>query len=1029
MEKIILHLSDLHYDINNSKDIDIVLAALKEDIKKQGLKFNYIFFNGDLVNKGNDLESYELAVEKFIKPLLEITGLTVNEFFVVPGNHEVDRGAINQFVDGNLTEKFSDRDILNSFIDKIEEQQQLLVRLNKYHNFVRDIHKENSYLYNRNPLSTTYVFDHHEIKIGLACLNSAWGAYGGDEDFGKILLGERQVDNAIDELKHCDYKIAMIHHPIEWLKDFDRESVYDRLIAGFNLVLTGHIHSQNYREIAFDNHNTIFLKCASIFQGRTINGYSILKLNFTSNELEVLFREYFDGGRRVFGKAERVAEEGKMVFPLEKKKSGSFLEKNIQIKKVLKDKAFPDINNKLLSVASDSMAPKDINDIFVAPILTSRPENSGKANEQIMDDRDIDLEVVLNEKHNVLFIGKKEMGKTTLLNYICNYYLKKHDILKIPIIIDFNELPKGKNVFQKAISNFLINYDINDFDVNENLVEGNCILLIDNFNLNNEKNLRKLKDFATTFELNRFILTMKEDILQTMKVKDLPDLGFEYKVNYINAFRRGQIRQLVKNWFSFKKIDDDVILENVMTSIKKIGLPRTPMFVSLMLWILEREANFTPVNEASVIENFIETLLEKLNPDESKYETIGFKIKIDFLTFLAKKMIKGDKYYIEKCAFEEIYVSYFNKIGLEVDYDLKQTFFDKGILLKVNEFIYFRFTCFLEYFIALEMNEDKALFNYITDESNYLDFANEIIYYTGLNQKTKSYDILKLVEKRMLESFEEIDKIVDIDKLSSLPVRELLTNFKDDEKVSEKIESMKLSEDEKDIILDDHITTNDSSGYTKIRSNKIKEDFIYNLMLYSNVLRNCELVEIDFKLNALKVSVEKYCVLIGLLYKVLYELVAKGIEEGKEIDNDDDLMYMITIGVPLAMQTIVLKDLGSPKLKVVISRLIDQVETDFERLILTCLYGDLRLEGYIAKYQTLFRTTRSSLIKEIIKSKLFYYQTFFTMPRLEQEQLVNLLSDIMSSEKGKVKNPHVKGRIKQELLKRDLLNKHKKIIE
>lgn len=1028
MEKIILHLSDLHYDYRFAKDINIVFSALKDDIEKQGFKFDYIFFNGDLINRGNDLESYKLVVKEVIEPLLEITGLTKSELFMVPGNHEVDRNIINEFIDGNLTEKFSNRDILNLFIDKIEQQQQLLIRLDKYHNFVNEMGIGKDYLHTRNPLFSTYILNEGDMKIGLACLNSSWGAYGGDDDYGKILLGERQVDNAINDLKDCDYKIAMVHHPVEWLKEFDRESVYDRLIMGFNLVLTGHIHSQNYREIAYDKHNTIFLKCAALFQGRSYNGYSILRLDFSTNEFEVLFREYFEGGRRVFGKAERVAEDGKLIFPLLNKHDHTLVKKNIKIKRILKDRAFSDINNKLLSVASDSMAPKDINDIFVPPILTSRPENSGKANEQIMDDEDIELDTVLNADHNVLFIGKKEMGKTTLLNYICNYYLKRHDNLKIPIVIDFNDIPKGKNVFQKAISNFLINYDINDFDVNENLENGNCIILIDNFSFKNEKNLKKLYEFSNSYRLNRFILTMKEDILQTLKVKDFPNLGFEYVIHYINAFRRGQIRQLVKNWFSFKEIDDDIILENVMTSIKKIGLPRTPMFISLMLWILEKEANFTPVNEASVIDNFIETLLEKLNPDESKYETIGFKIKIDFLTFLAKQMIKDDKYCIEKSAFEEMYVSYFNKIGLEIDYGLRQTFFDKGILINVNEFVYFRFTCFLEYFIALEMNEDKELFDFITNEANYLDFSNEIVYYTGLNQKTKSYEILKLVEERMLDSFKQLDRIIDIDNLSNLPVKDFLTNFKEDDSVSEKIESMKLSEEEKDIILDNEIVSDDSSGYTKIRKNKIKEHFIYNLMLYSNVLRNCELVEIELKIEALKISVEKYCVLIGLLYKVFYESMSKNIEDGKEIGSDNELIYMITLGVPLAIQTIVVKDLGSPKLKVVISKLIDDVKTDFEKLVLTGLYGDLRLEGYITKYQSLFKNTRSNLIKEIITAKLFYYQTFYTMPKFEQEQLVNLLSEIIS-EKRKSKNPHAKGRIKQSLLKQELLNKQKKIIE
>lgn len=36
-------------------------------------------------------------------------------------------------------------------------------------------------------------------------------------------------------------------------------------------------------------------------------------------------------------------------------------------------------------------------------------------------------------------------------------------------------------------------------------------------------------------------------------------------------------------------------------------------------------------------------------------------------------------------------------------------------------------------FLAYVMNEDSEIYNFITNENNYLGFANEIIYYTGLN--------------------------------------------------------------------------------------------------------------------------------------------------------------------------------------------------------------------------------------------------------------------------------------------------------
>lgn len=120
------------------------------------------------------------------------------------------------------------------------------------------------------------------------------------------------------------------------------------------------------------------------------------------------------------------------------------------------------------------------------------------------------------------------------------------------------------------------------------------------------------------------------------------------------------------------------------------------------------------------------------------------------------------------------------------------------------------------------MNEDSELYNFITNENNYLDFANEIIYYTGLNQKSKSYGVLKLIEGRLLEAFKDLDKIIDVRELSNLPVKELLISLKDSESVTEKIESIKIAEDERDIILDDTLVTDDSTTHVKERKTDLK---------------------------------------------------------------------------------------------------------------------------------------------------------------------------------------------------------------
>ena len=54
-------------------------------------------------------------------------------------------------------------------------------------------------------------------------LNSAWLARGGDEDRLKLALGERQVRAALDDALDADLRLALLHHPFDWLRDFDRK--------------------------------------------------------------------------------------------------------------------------------------------------------------------------------------------------------------------------------------------------------------------------------------------------------------------------------------------------------------------------------------------------------------------------------------------------------------------------------------------------------------------------------------------------------------------------------------------------------------------------------------------------------------------------------------------------------------------------------------------------------------------------------------------------------------------------------------
>ena len=100
-----LHISDLHLT-GQPKDEegwavkqfnqDFVTRSLIDAVEKlvgeDGLALDLIFISGDLAQRGK-AEEYEVA-EVFCRRLLAATKLPAERLFLVPGNHDVDRGEV-----------------------------------------------------------------------------------------------------------------------------------------------------------------------------------------------------------------------------------------------------------------------------------------------------------------------------------------------------------------------------------------------------------------------------------------------------------------------------------------------------------------------------------------------------------------------------------------------------------------------------------------------------------------------------------------------------------------------------------------------------------------------------------------------------------------------------------------------------------------------------------------------------------------------------------------------------------------------
>jgi 3',5'-cyclic AMP phosphodiesterase CpdA len=315
-----LHIADLHFRLGQTYDASIVLRELLKDVaarsEQADLRPDFIVVTGDVAFSGQPAE-YDLACH-FFDDLLRTTGLDKEYLFVVPGNHDVNRSLISrgaQLLAGSLR----DRDSVNAVLDTPGDRQLLLARLQNYGSFVND------YLDGHTRFDGENYFHVRTLalaglQIAILGLNSAWLAHGGDEDRGKLVLGERQVREALDQASTADLKIALLHHPFDWLQDFDRQDCEALLSAHCDFVLHGHVHSASTARITSPDSATQIFACGAGFEMREkMNRYNYVRLDLEAGQGTVFWRIWSDRGGGFWTQdamTYRNAPDGTYTFPL-----------------------------------------------------------------------------------------------------------------------------------------------------------------------------------------------------------------------------------------------------------------------------------------------------------------------------------------------------------------------------------------------------------------------------------------------------------------------------------------------------------------------------------------------------------------------------------------------------------------------------------------------------------------------------------------------------------------------------------------
>lgn len=1010
----VIHLSDIHF--KNTVQEENIWNLLIEDLKKLNLNKNkdIILVTGDLIDKGgvnfNSLEeAFKVFNEKRINILLNQLKMEKKNIFFCPGNHDVDRKIDNKYTEMGLQSNLINQDNINEFAKNTKSKfEQGLFKVKSYKSFEREFYSglEECYITNYN---SNYIVDVDNIKVGITCLNTSWRCSGDDKN---LIVGEFQIIDSLNVISKCDIKICIMHHSFEELQDFELRSIKKLVTENYNYLFIGHVHTNNLT-LNIDFNGNLFTSTAqsnSIANKDEIDfsfamGYSIIELDFNNMKIICKGRRYSYSRNEYVNNIDCYGDDGFLEYPMigeEEREEFNILRGYVD---KIRDVHLEDFNEHLLSYKTDTKAPKNINDVFVLPTIVADKKYGVKDEDE---QKKYSIEDICKEENKVLLLGMKESGKTILMDKITIEFVEKFDLYKkVPIKIDLKSISSSS--IETEIKRFLT---IKRGELSRLLSKNDIILIVDNIDLgvDGRSSFNKLKIFIEKNPQVKIILSCDCEIECELPIDVIGNSFFnDFKCLYIKGWKAKEINGIINKWFPYEELcSNGVTVTDIVNIFKNMKISITPLNISMFLWIIEHQQNYKIINNAKLIESFLEHLLEKLKMDDIYSDTFDYTNKIRLLSAIANEMLSNkEKYRIEYSQLITFVNNYFKdrKFNLKEEVIIEY-FINKGILIELRDtdkrMIAFRFECFYRFFIMQCMIFNDSFKDNIIKEENYLNFQTEIEYYTGIK---RDEDILLIeLSKRMKEEFKEVKMVLtsNIDNIDSFyDVNEAIVESINLDKINNyKYKNNQLSNKENldDKRLDD-IQKEISVGEVK---EKVSNDIIGKLFsiwtLVAKVLKNTEeTTDGNIKNNVYKEVIE-CSIMFFILYKILIDkLIQELIENKSEIKILEDMELSSKL-IPIINQEIIKSLLATNKLELVIQEEIiknmnNNKISEIEEYISLFLLFDINKDKGIPYIEKFISKFKRNYMKDILFMKIMHSYITNNSDRLEKKYL-NLLSEI-----------------------------------
>lgn len=807
MNYAFIHVADIHYRKDAPEGASSIMRAFLVDLDKQTKALPnhqfYIAFAGDIVQAGEDSSAFEAFIHE-MDGRLDAIGLKKDARVIVPGNHDLNRRAVEEAFDEcdkAFREHTGEESRFNDFIGKSDL---LLGHFSNYENFVRQFARCDDSFQPRG-----WGCELNE-DVAVYCLNTALCSFGGlrdIEDEGHLASYTRDLVEWCRKTT-CSVRILLHHHPLDHLNPWSQTELQHIIENNFTVCLSGHNHLP---ELFYSHVPQKSLMCTAppLFCGKsTTLAYSILLVE-NNEPSAILYREYSGGA---FFPSSRLAKADNGRVELGNPYLRYLREMEVQLQHALE-------------------AFKGQPTVLVEPILSKKREFNDDLNE---------LHTLIESPCDTLIIAPPQFGLTCLgLHMRLEAFRKRNFWLYIDA-----EHTKARKI-SDFIDEELLHYD-------QHVADLKCIVL-DSWDASNMDHLTMVKNIASKCPALPLVI-LAEDSLVLDTTGNLSKLNRDFKLLHLQALSRSSMRQLVAGYNATKHIGtEDVVLSGLAEHLESINIHRTPLNCYTLLRVLDSTYNEKLLNKSKLLK----AILFVLFTDSGSFSYLSEKPEVEECAFVlgcfCKDLVKQATRSFDASNFITTLKDICKKKCVVLDVDtMVGVLLENNILVRRGSEFEFRHRYWIFYFAAEWMCHDAEFRQFILKDCNYVNYPEIIEFYSGIDGKRA--DAMETLLSGLTSLIDQVDKKIGIES-SFDPLSPLLWNPSDEyiqkarSQIAERVESSNLPADIKDKHADRHYQS--AAPYDQSIRKFLKDysvlSLLHSIKATSRSLRSSPFVDVELK--------------------------------------------------------------------------------------------------------------------------------------------------------------------------------------